>query len=167
MADGNIPALAGDPPGISEAALKKAEEFIEADEGVQNRLSGTAGNVATTIANTFNSTGSLPGAFATLTAAGLTQVSGETAVGTQQATFDAMNQFMGVMLDPHADGCGASANDAYAPMARKAPAGCSGRAAAKVCVNSRSASWIAEPRSAADSGMSTGSSGASRKMYLA
>jgi TRAP transporter 4TM/12TM fusion protein len=50
MADGNIPALAGDPPGISEAALKKAEEFIEADEGVQNRLSGTAGNVAITVA---------------------------------------------------------------------------------------------------------------------
>ena len=50
MADGDIPALAGDPPGISEAALKKAEEFIEADEGVHNRLSGTAGNVATTVA---------------------------------------------------------------------------------------------------------------------
>src|SRR6478735_5512314 len=50
MAGGNIPALAGDPPGISEAALKKAEEFIEADEGVQNRLSGTAGNIATTVA---------------------------------------------------------------------------------------------------------------------
>src|SRR5436190_20796814 len=50
MADGNIPVLAGDPPGISEAALKKAEEFIEADEGALNRLSGTAGNVATTIA---------------------------------------------------------------------------------------------------------------------
>ena len=50
MANGDIPALAGDPPGISEAALKKAEEFIEADEGALNRLSGTAGNVATTIA---------------------------------------------------------------------------------------------------------------------
>jgi TRAP transporter 4TM/12TM fusion protein len=50
MAEGDIPALAGDPPGISEAALKKAEEFIEADEGAFNRLSGTAGNVATTVA---------------------------------------------------------------------------------------------------------------------
>src|SRR6476659_3780932 len=50
MAEGNIPALAGDPPGISEAALKKAEEFIEADEGAFNRLSGTAGNVTTTVA---------------------------------------------------------------------------------------------------------------------
>jgi len=50
MAEGDIPVLAGDPPGISEAALKKAEEFIEADEGAINRLSGTAGNVVTTIA---------------------------------------------------------------------------------------------------------------------
>src|SRR6478609_8454361 len=50
MAEQGIPALSGDPPGISEAALKKAEEFIEADEGALNRLSGTAGNVATTIA---------------------------------------------------------------------------------------------------------------------
>jgi TRAP transporter 4TM/12TM fusion protein len=50
MAEGDLPALAGDPRGISEAALKKAEEFIEADEGAFNRLSGTAGNIATTVA---------------------------------------------------------------------------------------------------------------------
>jgi TRAP transporter 4TM/12TM fusion protein len=50
MAEGNIPALVGDPPGISEAALKKAEEFIEADEGALNRLSGFAGNFTTTVA---------------------------------------------------------------------------------------------------------------------
>lgn len=50
MAEGTIPALAGDPPGISEDALKKAEEFIEADEGVMNRLSGTAATTATTVA---------------------------------------------------------------------------------------------------------------------
>src|SRR5438105_7551778 len=50
MANEDFPAVGGDPPGISEAELKKAEEFIEADEGVQNRLSGTAGNVATTVA---------------------------------------------------------------------------------------------------------------------
>ncbi len=50
MAEADIPALAGDPPGISKAALKKAEEFIEAEEGTFNRLSGTAGTVATTVA---------------------------------------------------------------------------------------------------------------------
>jgi uncharacterized protein with beta-barrel porin domain len=33
-------------------------------------------------------------------AAALTQISGETAVGSQQATFSAMNTFMGTMLDP-------------------------------------------------------------------
>ena len=49
MAEGAIPATAA-PSGISEEALKKAEQFIEADEGTFNRLSGTAGNVATTIA---------------------------------------------------------------------------------------------------------------------
>jgi TRAP transporter 4TM/12TM fusion protein len=37
-------------PAVSEAALKKAEEFIEADEGVLNRLSGIAGIAATSIA---------------------------------------------------------------------------------------------------------------------
>src|SRR3954447_26673354 len=50
MAEADIPALKGDPHGISQEALKKAEEFIEADEGALNRLSGTAGNVTTTVA---------------------------------------------------------------------------------------------------------------------
>ena len=39
-----------------------------------------------------------------LTPAGLTQVSGETATGSQQTTFNAMNQFMGVMTDPFVAG---------------------------------------------------------------
>ena len=38
--------------------------------------------------------------FGALTPAGLTQISGETAAGSQQTTFNAMNQFMGVMTDP-------------------------------------------------------------------
>jgi uncharacterized protein with beta-barrel porin domain len=39
----------------------------------------------------------------------LTQVSGETATGSQQATFDAMNLFMGVMTDPFTAGRGGNA----------------------------------------------------------
>jgi uncharacterized protein with beta-barrel porin domain len=79
-------------------------------------------NVTNALVNSFNLMSGIPGAFATLTPAGKTQVSGETAVGTQQATFDAMNQFMGVMLDPTVGGRrGGQANDAYASMARKAP----------------------------------------------
>ncbi|MBR0895352.1 autotransporter domain-containing protein [Bradyrhizobium tropiciagri] len=40
---------------------------------------------------------------------GLTQLSGESAAGSQQTTFNAMNQFMGTMLDPFLDGRGANA----------------------------------------------------------
>ena len=49
-AQGDIPALAADPPGISQEALKRAEEFIEADEGAINRLSGFAGGAVTGVA---------------------------------------------------------------------------------------------------------------------
>jgi uncharacterized protein with beta-barrel porin domain len=56
--------------------------------------------VANAIVNFFNSNGSLPIAFGSLTPAGLTQLSGEAATGSQQTTFDAMNLFMGTMLDP-------------------------------------------------------------------
>ncbi|WP_342711120.1 autotransporter domain-containing protein [Bradyrhizobium sp. B124] len=45
---------------------------------------------------------------------GLTQLSGETAAGSQQTTFNAMNQFMGTMLDPFIDGRGATAMPAGA-----------------------------------------------------
>ena len=44
--------------------------------------------------------------FGALTPTGLTQVSGETATGAQQTTFNAMNQFMGVMTDPFIAGRG-------------------------------------------------------------
>ncbi len=49
MAEGNQAAAAA-PSGVSEEALKKAEQFIEADEGAQNRLSGFAGNAAMSVA---------------------------------------------------------------------------------------------------------------------
>ncbi|MFN5485871.1 MAG: autotransporter domain-containing protein [Bradyrhizobium sp.] len=45
---------------------------------------------------------------------GLTQLSGESAAGSQQTTFNAMNQFMGTMLDPFIDGRGATAMPAGA-----------------------------------------------------
>jgi autotransporter-associated beta strand protein len=100
--------------------------FLNVDIASPSDLSGlnkNQRNVGNALINSFNlAGGSLPGAFATLGTAGMTQVSGETAVGTQQATFDAMNQFMGVLLDPTAGALsGARAKDAYASMARKAP----------------------------------------------
>jgi uncharacterized protein with beta-barrel porin domain len=57
-------------------------------------------NVANTLTNFFNTTGSIPAGFASLSPAGLTQVSGELATGSQQATFDAMNLFLSLISDP-------------------------------------------------------------------
>ena len=57
-------------------------------------------NVANTLTNFFNTTGGIPVGFASLSPAGLTQVSGELATGSQQSTFDAMNMFLGVLTDP-------------------------------------------------------------------
>jgi uncharacterized protein with beta-barrel porin domain len=65
-------------------------------------------NVGNAIVGFFNSNGSIPLVFGGLTPAGLTQISGETATGSQQTTFNAMNQFMGVMTDPFIDGRGNS-----------------------------------------------------------
>jgi uncharacterized protein with beta-barrel porin domain len=69
-------------------------------------IDANQGNVATTIVNFFNTNGFIPIAFGMLTPTGLTQVSGELATGSQQTTFNAMNQFMGVMSDPFVAGRG-------------------------------------------------------------
>ena len=61
-------------------------------------------NVANALTNFFNTTGSIPAGFASLSPAGLTQVSGELATGSQQATFDAMNLFLSLMSDPFVSG---------------------------------------------------------------
>ena len=69
-------------------------------------LNGNQNNVANTLINFFNTTGGIPAAFSSLNAGGLTQVSGETATGSQATTFNAMNQFMGLLTDPFIDGRG-------------------------------------------------------------
>jgi uncharacterized protein with beta-barrel porin domain len=56
------------------------------------------------VTNFFNAGGSVPAPFGFLTPAGLTQVSGELATGSQQATFDAMNIFLGLLTDPFVAG---------------------------------------------------------------
>jgi autotransporter-associated beta strand protein len=74
-------------------------------------------NVGAALTNFFNANGGIPLSFATLTPGGLTQVSGELATGSQQATFDAMNLFMGLLTDPFAAGRGGSpAPGAGAPI---------------------------------------------------
>ncbi len=63
-------------------------------------LSGNAQNVGNALTNYFNRTGGIPMVYSALSAGGLTQASGQSATGSQQATFNAMTQFMGVMTDP-------------------------------------------------------------------
>ena len=72
-------------------------------------LNVTQHNVATALDSVFNAsgnTGGLGAIFAGNIPQNLTQVSGETATGSQQTTFNAMNQFMGVLTDPFIDGRG-------------------------------------------------------------
>jgi autotransporter-associated beta strand protein len=97
-------------------------------------------NVGNALTNFFNTTGGIPTVFANMSASGLSQASGETATGSQQTTFDAMTQFMGVMTDPFTAGRGTpqagavgyadetlayaakrSSSDALAAIYRKAP----------------------------------------------
>ena len=61
-------------------------------------------NVANALTNFFNTTGGIPVGFASLSPAGLSQVSGELATGSQQGTFDAMNLFLSLMSDPFVAG---------------------------------------------------------------
>jgi autotransporter-associated beta strand protein len=87
------------------------------DFGVIPGLNVNQRNVGTALTNFFNANGGIPLSFATLTPGGLTQVSGELATGSQQATFDAMNLFMGLLTDPFAAGRGGSpAPGAGAPV---------------------------------------------------
>ncbi|MGL3214345.1 autotransporter domain-containing protein [Bradyrhizobium sp. BR 1433] len=63
-------------------------------------------NVGNALINFFNTTGGIPLVFGTLTPTGLTQLSGEIGTGVQQTTFNAMDQFMGVISDPFITGRG-------------------------------------------------------------
>jgi len=72
----------------------------------QGDLNGNQQAVANALTSFFNTTGGIPGVFGGLTPAGLTQLSGEAATGSQQTTFNAMNQFMGLLTDPFIDGRG-------------------------------------------------------------
>jgi uncharacterized protein with beta-barrel porin domain len=75
--------------------------------GVGSQLNGNQQNAANGISNGVNAGGSLPASLSGLfgltgsnLANALTQVSGETATGSQQTTFNAMGMFMGLLTDP-------------------------------------------------------------------
>ena len=97
-------------PGFTETLSYSATDVflnLTANLGGGGGLGGNQQSIATSINNAFNSGGTLPTGLVNLfnlsgapLAHALTQVSGETATGSQQATFNAMGQFMGVMTDP-------------------------------------------------------------------
>jgi len=76
-----------------------------ANPGSRNDNHAAVGNALTSF---FNATGGIPVVFGALAPSGLTQASGELATGSQQATFDAMNQFMGLLTDPFTNRSGAA-----------------------------------------------------------
>jgi uncharacterized protein with beta-barrel porin domain len=86
--------------------------------GAQSGLGSNQQAVANVINNFFNSGNALPPNFLNVfgltgsnLAATLAQLSGESGVGSQQATFSAMTQFMGVLTDPFIDGRGVGAGN--------------------------------------------------------
>ncbi|MFC0239740.1 autotransporter domain-containing protein [Rhodopseudomonas telluris] len=72
-------------------------------------------NVGNALTGFFNRTGGIPAVYANLSPNGLSQAAGESPTGTQQTTFNAMTQFMGVMTDPFAAGRGEAGNGGRAP----------------------------------------------------
>lgn len=82
-------------------------------------LNGNQQQVGSALVNSFNRNGGISLVYSQLTGAGLTQASGESAAGSQQTTFDAMTQFIGVMTDSFlgrdpGDGAPAAPASAYA-----------------------------------------------------
>ena len=68
--------------------------------GIPGNLSGNQQAVGNALTNFFNTTGGIPMTYAALSSAQLSQASGESATGSQQTTFQAMGQFMGLLTDP-------------------------------------------------------------------
>ncbi|MBR1147277.1 autotransporter domain-containing protein, partial [Bradyrhizobium sp. AUGA SZCCT0431] len=106
LANSNLPAnfttsLSYDP---THAYLDLTLAFTPSGPGSNTGLTGNQQTIANVLTGYFNTNGGIPMAFGALSATGLAQVSGEAATGTQQTTFQAMNLFMGVLLDPWLDG---------------------------------------------------------------
>jgi len=78
---------------------------LKLDFGRLGHLNENQQHVADALVGYFNRHGRIPPAFGGLTPEGLTEASGELATGIQQATYDAMTQFMGALTDTGWDTC--------------------------------------------------------------
>jgi autotransporter-associated beta strand protein len=91
---------------------------------INSGLNANQTAVANALTNYFTRTGSIPIVFGALTPGGLSAVSGETATGAQQSTFNAMTQFLGLLTDPFGNGRGpANATSDALPFADAGQAG--------------------------------------------
>ena len=108
--------VSGGSPGFNVGLSYTSSDVLlnlTASLGTGTSLPGNPQAVASTLNNFFNNGGALPPGFVALfgltgsnLSAALSQASGETATGSQQTTFNAMNQFMGLLTDPFIDGRG-------------------------------------------------------------
>lgn len=83
-----------------------------------NALGGLNGNqraVGDALARAFNSGAGIPLSYASLSPSGLTQASGELGASSQQVTFGAMSQFMGLLTDPFMQRSGGASAPGGAP----------------------------------------------------
>jgi uncharacterized protein with beta-barrel porin domain len=105
---GGVTVLSGPSNLVATLSYDPTHAYLNfaLDFGANSGLNVNQQNVGNALSNFFSANGSIPTAFAALSPAGLSQVSGETATGTQQATFDAMNLFLGLLNDPFIDGRG-------------------------------------------------------------
>lgn len=103
LTDTNLPANFHD--GLSYDSTN-AYLNLALDFRVPGGLNRNQQSVANALTNYFDTTGGIPAAFGALSPAGLSRADGELATGVQRVTFDAMNQFMGVMADPSVGGWG-------------------------------------------------------------
>ncbi|MDE5454785.1 autotransporter domain-containing protein [Bradyrhizobium sp. CSA112] len=95
------PVVSGVSPNLNPALSYDANNvYLNFALNYGGGLNVNQQNVANALTNFFNTTGGIPVGFASLSPAGLTQVSGELATGSQQATFDAMNLFLSLISDP-------------------------------------------------------------------
>ncbi len=78
-------------------------------------LNGNQQAISRALINYFNSNGGIPLVYGSLTPAGLTQASGELGTGSQQTTFNAMSQFMGLLTDPFMGRSGAAGSSVGTP----------------------------------------------------
>lgn len=107
------------PTGITGSLGYSANAVTLSMSSSLGQISGLNANqkaVGNALDSAFNtpgaSTGALGAIFSGNVAQNLTQATGETATGSQQSTFNAMTQFMGVMTDPMIDDRGAPVSSA-------------------------------------------------------